>query len=378
MELFPILPGNGKEIFINIYDLFIPNEWINNELHAIVIPDIPLSESNPVYEAYKEMFKEMFEKGYKVETDSSVVSDDAFFFSPCIDDHINKSKEEYKTKKTSKIKYYLESEGIVEPLSISFPVDSFPDILPQLPFVLKNEDNQGGDEKFILRTPEQVEILKRFYNETLTLEKNFSPWERWDCKSAFHEHIRIQKYIKTPTKYNTSLRVMTSSSGDILASSLKYSEPASYTKKKYYGFFDRYLSDPDSPYFIGNESIVSNTIAGGNSILLGKNNYSELEQSILVAHGIDPNNADVPQDVKNACIKVAINCRREVGSICGLDFIYDDEEKKWKYLEEHEYPMLYSYAEKYGFSYDSNADDFFTTDKLLDQRIRLHALSLTM
>lgn len=149
-------------------------------------------------------------------------------------------------------------------------------------------------------------------------------------------------------------------------------------KEKYYGLFDKYLQDPSSPYFLGSESIVSNTVAGGNSILLGKSGYSELEQEILLAHNIDPNNASVPSDVMKACTKIAINCSREIGAICGLDFIYDDEEKKWKYLEEHEYPMLYSYAEKYGLSYDSNTKDFYTTNQLLDLMVRMHALVLTM
>ena len=79
-----------------------------------------------------------------------------------------------------------------------------------------------------------------------------------------------------------------------------------------------------------------------------------------------------------SCINVATKCKREVGAICGMDFIYDEEERIWKYLEEHEYPMLYSYAEKYNLSYDSNKKDFYTTNQLLDMRVRLHALALTM
>ncbi len=61
-----------------------------------------------------------------------------------------------------------------------------------------------------------------------------------------------------------------------------------------------------------------------------------------------------------------------------MDFIYDEEEKVWKYLEKHQFPMLYSYAEKYGLPYDFNAKDIYTTEKLLDLKIRLHALVLTM
>ncbi len=398
--------GYGQEIYFDIDAgfFYIKPEWINQELHCINLPDVPISQSNPVYEAYKELFKYLFENGYKVVTDSSMVGNDAFFLTPCLDKHINNTKEDYAFKKKNKIDFYLNSEGITEPFSISFPTDSFPEILPSLPFVLKNEEGQGGTEKFILRTPEQIAILKRFYNEInfYDRQKRIEIVKRqWSCfpdlefdengrsnrgisidfvdyKKEFHQNMRIQKFIKTPTKYNTSLRVLTSSSGDILASSLKYSESSTNTKEKYYGLFDRYLSDPSSPYFLSSESIVSNTIAGGNSILLEKDSYSELEQEILRAHGINPNNAIVPPDVMNACVKIASNCSREIGAICGLDFIYDAEEKNWKYLEEHEYPMLYSYAEKYNLPYDCNADDFYTTNQLLDLRARLHALVLTM
>jgi len=404
MKSIQLPSGYGQEIYIDPDQLYIKPEWINQELHCIIFPDNSISQSNPVYEAYKKLFEYLFENGYKVVTDSSTVGNDAFFLTPCLDTHINNTKEDYSFKKKNKINYYLNSEGITEPFSISFPTDSFPETLPSLPFVLKNEESQGGIEKFIIKTPEQIDILKRFYNEInfYDRQKRIEKVKRqWSCfpdlefdenghsnkgininfinyKKEFHQNMRIQKFIKTPTKYNTSLRIITSSSSDILASSLKYSEPSTNTKENYYGRFDKYLSDPSSPYFLRSESIISNTIAGGNSILLGKNNYSELEQEILRAHGINPNDAILPSDVMNACIKIASNCSREIGAICGLDFIYDDEEKTWKYLEEHEYPMLYSYAEKYNLPYDHNAEDFYTTNQLLDLRVRLHALVLTM
>ena len=404
MNILELPNGNGQEIYIDIDELYIKREWINQELEAIVMPDIPSKYSNPVYEAYKEMFKYLYEKGYKIVTDDRIVNEDTFFFSPCLDKHINKTKEEYSTKKDNKIALLLMEEGITEPFTVSFPLDSFPENLPPLPFVLKNKDSQGGKEMFLIKTPKQLEILKRFYNEITPYAKKVAieeAKEKWnlgddvifdefgrsntpisigfiDYKKEFHDKMIIQKYIKTPTKYNTSLRVLTSSSGDVLASSLKYSAPIEPKEEKHYGLFDRYLQDPSSPYFLGSESIISNTVSGGDSILLGKDSYENIEQKILLAHDIDPNNAIVPETVMKSCINVATKCKREVGAICGMDFIYDEEERIWKYLEEHEYPMLYSYAEKYNLSYDSNKKDFYTTNQLLDMRVRLHALALTI
>ncbi len=399
-----LLDGDGQEIYIDPEQLYIKPEWINKELYSITFPDIPREQSNLVYEAYKEMFKKLFEKGYKIITDSRLVNDDTFFFTPCLDKHINKSKFEYKSKKDLKIKNSLNEYGISEPLSINFAINEFPSNLPELPLILKNEESQGGDEKFLIRTKEQLDKVRRFYYEINSYDKqqrinkirqqygdnNIEFDENGkssrglcvnfiDYKEEFNKNMRFQKFINTPTSYNTSLRVLFSSSGDVIASSLKYSKIViNDSDKKYYGLFDRYLSNPESPYFIGTESIVSNTVAGGNSILLGKDEYSDEEKNILLKHGIYPNNPLVPNEIVNACNNVANNCSREIGAICGMDFIYDADEQKWKYLEEHEYPMLYSYCEKYNIPYDVNDNDFYTKNMLIDLQVRFDSLILTM
>ena len=144
MKSIQLPSGYGQEIYIDPDQLYIKPEWINQELHCIIFPDNSISQSNPVYEAYKKLFEYLFENGYKVVTDSSTVGNDAFFLTPCLDTHINNTKEDYSFKKKNKINYYLNSEGITEPFSISFPTDSFPETLPSLPFVLKNEESQGG------------------------------------------------------------------------------------------------------------------------------------------------------------------------------------------------------------------------------------------
>ena len=71
--------GNGQEVYVDPDGLYIKQEWINQELHCINLPDISISKSNPVYESYKELFEELFKKGYKVVTDSRIIGNDAFF-----------------------------------------------------------------------------------------------------------------------------------------------------------------------------------------------------------------------------------------------------------------------------------------------------------
>ena len=404
MDYDRLLDGNGQEIYIDIDSLYIKPEWVNNVSHSITFPNIPIEESNPVYETCKEMFKVFYEKGYKIITDSRLVNDNTFFFTPCLDKHINKTKDDYKNKKDLKIKSSLNECGIFEPTSIRFPKDKFPSNLPELPLVLKNEESQGGTEKFIIRTKGQLERVKKFYNEinsydrqqrinmireyyddpTVEVDENGRSNRGLsvvfiDYKKEFNKNLIFQKYINTPTSYNTSLRVLFSSSGDIMVSSLKYSETIiKDNNKKYYGLFDKYLANSESPFFIGNESIVSNTVAGGNSILLGKEEYSNEEKRILLAHGINPSEAVVPEEIVKACNNVANNCSREIGAICGMDFIYDVNEHKWKYLEEHEYPMLYSYCEKYNIPYNVNEEDFYKVNMLIDIRARFDSLVLTM
>ena len=78
MDYDRLLDGNGQEIYIDIDSLYIKPEWVNNVSHSITFPNIPIEESNPVYETCKEMFKVFYEKGYKIITDSRLVNDNTF------------------------------------------------------------------------------------------------------------------------------------------------------------------------------------------------------------------------------------------------------------------------------------------------------------
>ncbi|MDE5888898.1 MAG: hypothetical protein K2H20_02640, partial [Bacilli bacterium] len=344
---------------------------------------------------------------YDIITDSSLASDDIFFFTPCLDEHINSKKEEYVEKKMQKLRKCFEGESVSEPLTITFSEDHFPEDLLPLPFVLKNIEENGGCEKFIIRTTEQLETLKRFYNEINDYDfecrskKIADEWKHlgkeivfdrktghsntgismciFDYKDIFNERMVVQEYIETPTQYNTSMRVLTSSTGDILCASLKYMHPSSPEPlKKYHGYFDTYLSNPSSPYFLGNESIISNTVAGGNSILIGKSEYSEREKEILQAHSINTSDVTVPESVSKVAKKIAVACRREIGAISGMDFIYDTKTKTWKFLEQHEFPMLTTYAEAKNMTIPTDYIEEYDFHRDLDLNVRLHALSLFM
>ncbi len=368
--------------------------------------NIPKGNNQKVYidtrwvpEAY---INYLLENEYDVISDSSLVTDDTFFLTPCLDEHINKEKNDYVSKKMKKLRECFAGEEVCEPLTITFPSDKFPETTPSLPFVMKNIEENGGFEKFIVRTPEQLNLLKRFYKEINDYDFEYrvkSAQKSWSClgeiifdritghsnkgislfiydyKDIFHERIVLQEYVETPTIYNTSMRVLTSSTGEILCASLKYMEPSLPDEnKRYHGYFDTYLSDPSSPYFLGNESIISNTVAGGNSILLRKNNYSAKEKEILSAHNINTDTGKVPDSVARVATKIAIHCRREIGAISGMDFIYDNKSKTWKFLEQHEFPMLTTYAQAHNIPLPEDDLEECAFHRELDLNVRLHAL----
>lgn len=400
MDLLEVPIGNGQEVYIS-------SEWLSAcDEDFLPVPD---EVETPGKRERKAVVDYLTALGYVVITDSSKVSEDTFFFSPCCDKHINAPVDEYVEKKNAKIHESLEPTNVHEPLTLKFEEDHFPNNIPPLPFVLKNEIAQGGTDKVLIKTPKQLEIFKKFYEEIYDYSFNEAIEEariqydlgpdvvfyedgssnigigmwRINYKERLYEDFVMQEYIETPTKFNTSLRVVTSSSKDILCSSLKYSKP-SQSKSKHYGLVDRYLCEATSPYFLGSQSIISNTVAGGKSITLGRNNYSKEEKRVLLAHGIDPENADVPKDVEEAAFSIAVNCRREIGAISGIDFIYDYKNNVWKYLEQQEYPMMYTYCEVYNLPYTPTASDFKDIPKALETQrradidSRLRALGLAM
>ncbi|MDE6140962.1 MAG: hypothetical protein K2G03_00010 [Bacilli bacterium] len=400
MDLLEVPLGNGQEVYIS-------PEWLSaRDEDYLPIPD---EADTPGKIERRAVVDYLTSLGYEVITDSSQVSEDTFFFSPCRDLHINASVDEYVEKKVHKIHESLEPTNVHEPLTLKFEEDHFPENIPPLPFVLKNEVLQGGTDKILIKTPKQLAIFKKFYEEIndysfqQTIEEareqyhlgpevefyedgssnSFVGIGRINYQQRLYEEFVMQEYIETPTKFNTSLRVVTSSSKDILCSSLKYSK-TSKGKRKHLGLVDRYLCEATSPYYLGSKSVTSNTVSGGKSITLGENNYSKEEKRVLLAHGIDPENATVPKDVEEAALSIAVNCRREIGAISGIDFIYDYKNNVWKYLEQQEYPMMYTYCKTYGLPYTTSASDykeyqvFIEKQRRADIDSRLRSLALAM
>lgn len=161
---------------------------------------------------------------------------------------------------------------------------------PFFPAVFKNEATNAGKDKFLIETPEQLEIFKKFY-ETYKNRQGYK--EQFEC-SIF------QQLIETPTENKTYMRVLMSASGDVLGASLKYSRP-SMQERPLQGTFEKHLLDPKSPFYL-HSSQMFNYYSGGGDINLGNPRFSYSDKEMLIEHGIDPENPEVPAEVTSNSI----------------------------------------------------------------------------
>lgn len=203
---------------------------------------------------------------------------------------------------------------------------------PFFPAVFKNETVNGGIDKFLIETREQLEIIKKFY-------KDFSS----DKKVMEELNLSIfQQLIETPTKYKTYMRVLMSASGDVMGASLKYSK-IGYQKREPKGTFEKYFWDENSEYFL-NCNGMFNYYSGGENISFNQPRYSDEKREILKAHGIDSNNIAIPNDVLEVASNIAQKCNKELGIMCGIDFILNEKDNKWYYLEIQAFPAIEEWA----------------------------------
>ena len=199
---------------------------------------------------------------------------------------------------------------------------------PFFPAVMKNEIMNGGYDKFLIETEEQLEIIKKFYNE-------YDDQELFDCTV-------FQQFIETPTNYKTYMRVLMSSSGEVMGASLKYSE--AYTKaREPKGTYEQHFWNPNSKYFMECKGMF-NYYSGGGNIYFPQPKYSTMSKRILAAHNIDPENPTIPEEVLEVSKNIAIKGNKTLGVICGIDFIYNEKDNKWYYLEIQAFPAIDEWA----------------------------------
>lgn len=203
---------------------------------------------------------------------------------------------------------------------------------PFFPAVFKNESTNAGKDKFLIETKEQLEIIKRFYKEYGT---------RASYKEAFNYTI-CQQFIDTPTNYKTYMRVLMSASGKVMGASLKYSVGGS-KKRETQGIFENHFLNKNSEYYLNCQGMFG-YYSGGENISFTQPRYSTEKQAVLEAHEIDPENPELPEDVVEVAKAIASKCNKELGIICGIDFIQNVVDGKWYYLENQAFPAIDEWA----------------------------------
>lgn len=345
--------------------LFIEPTWVTGEtcLFSITNPIEHAVAKAKVTKFRKRFIEQLEEQGFVITYDRNICSEDIVYFtmnpeSICAEEI---AFGEYKKKYDQAL--FEACEGKINyPYSLN--IEQYFEN-PFLPAVFKNELMNGGKDKFLIETAEQIGIIKKFYNDF-----NDNP----QYKDAFDVSI-FQQLIETPTEYKTYMRVLMSASGDVLGASLKYSR-GSYTERPDLGMFERFLKDKTSKYFLGAKSMF-NYYSGGGEISFCQPRYSYEKQEILKAHGIDPENPAIPEEVLKVSSLMATKCNNQLGIICGIDFIFNEQDKKWYYLEVQGFPAIDEYLETQRIKPPkvNNANDYV---KLLELELEVRYIALMM
>lgn len=204
---------------------------------------------------------------------------------------------------------------------------------PFFPAVFKTELENGGLDKFLIENIEQLETIKSFYDEY---------YKQAPYKEVFDNSI-FQQYLENPGKYKTYLRVLSGGIGDVMGASLKYSAEIN-EKFERRGLLESIFLNPDSKYFIGAKKMF-NYYSGGENISFSQPRYSYEKVKILNEHGFDTNNLVLPSEVLDVCENIMQNCNRQLGVLCGFDFMLNKEDGKWYYLENQAFPAIEEWAD---------------------------------
>lgn len=213
---------------------------------------------------------------------------------------------------------------------------------PFFPAVFKNELQNGGKDKFLISTPEQVATIKYFYEQNK---------DNAEIMLAFDSCI-IQQFIETPTRYATYMRVLANGAGEIMGANLKCAR-TDFEKSQLNSLFEKIFLDPNSKYYL-NTTKMFNYYSGGLEIGLSQPKYSSDKQEILIAHGFDMDNLRVSEEVADVVKNIMLNCNEEVGVMCGIDFMLNAEDNHWYYLENQAFPAIEEWAKPRGISLPAN------------------------
>ncbi len=341
----------------------------------ITYDELPYAYGQSIYlrdETDPNLKVSLLNKGYNVVDNVIDADPTTIFVTGRRQAYICRNMEQYRSVIDVCIRDSLKVDGIVKPITTKVNLIDLYNYKYRVPFVFKNENQNGGREKFLIETEDDYEnllcALDVLFDRNLRMLLPYNPNDP-RCRINYDEYIgtnfSIQEYIESPTEFNTTIRLLTSSSNDLLYAVLKYKKPE--VLKDRTTLLGYLLSEV---YPLSTDSIVSNTLSGGSNLLLGQDKYTDFEKELLRKHCIDSEEfAKVVQATKDVHEKYS----SELGIICGFDYIYDRFKKKWFLLEYHSRPMLGDYSRRQGIEYGDK-----DSRRIADGRIRATALALTL
>lgn len=316
---------------INIY---VEPLWVAGELDLYVIRDA-ISRSKVrsfISNKRKAFIKKLENEGFIVTYDKKDITEDTICL--IMDDtsvcDSSLSDDEYKRRLDQKI-FTSAGENFNYPFSL--PIDKYLKN-PFFPAVFKNESTNGGIDKFLIENNDQFRKVKMFYEQS---------YDNPIYKLALDTTI-LQQYLETPSKYQTYLRVLVGGYGEIMGASLKYSARVEKTNKEK-GLFEKVFLNQNSEYFIDAKKMF-NYYSGGENIYFNQPKYSYEKSKVLTEHGFDINKLNLPNEVLDVCKNIMINCNREIGVLCGIDFMLNKLDEKWYYLESQAFPAIEEWAQQ--------------------------------
>ena len=190
--------------------------------------DLPMGFGKVVYfrmETDPKLYFTLLAKGYKVINHVDKADEDTIYITGKRQVYDCNSREEYKTIVDNKMSDILGDKNITKPNTCRFNYKDLKERKYKLPFVLKNESQNGGREKFLIATEQDYENLIsaceflssnklkqmiRFDEDDLKTKINYDDY--------LHLNFTVQDYIQTPSEYNTTVRILTSSSTTLSSS----------------------------------------------------------------------------------------------------------------------------------------------------------------
>lgn len=207
-----------------------------------------------------------------------------------------------------------------------------------LPAVFKNNTANRGEDKYLIEDKDQLKKILELFELPESKQINLK-----------NEFV-VQKYIKNIEGINSSLRVFTTCTGDVLSSLFLFSTDHEQKKKiKNFGIDIvnpcEYLCDPSSKYYLNSKNITSNVAGGGKVIILNSDTkkLSVDESFILTLHDIDTETLSLPESIISQCKEITSYWESKKGIVVGIDFIYNLNDNNWYYLETNKNPSVYGY-----------------------------------